>query len=499
MNRVCSVLTILGGMLLAHPVFCQEAKPLEGSLKVEKVAPPTGIELKAAQKEVRSSYATDFKTSKSLIDKHGLAKTLAQQARSVGGVSSYAFGMEAIDLFLACGDPIGAFGVIDDLSVEFDLPVVTTKATIFKKAIKEARTPAQKRTAALLGLKLASDAANSEQYDVAKDVATVIGPLAKASRDSAVVERVNSQANRFNDALKSWQSVEEAREALAKDANDAAANEVVGKYLCFIRQDWKTGLPFLNRAADPELKANATFELSESVASPAQQLAVAWWDYAERHKKERIQVLPRCAYWLEKLAPTLTGVAKADAEARLLECYKALSGRDFSKILSSPPNGVLSIGITDCSADMVGVGLKEGFAFEQSWLLSLQFYTESFPGGPHMVFSWADGRPGRDALMLGWNGENFGISIEDCVAGGGQSINFTTTKEYAGRWVDVKVVHDTLTGELELYIDNRLIRRDPLTITPRPDIGMPLYLGGSAGAGYRYPGLVRNVWFGNIK
>lgn len=498
MNRFC-LYAFLGTLILSQVAFSQEAAPPEGVLKVEKSAVPEGAELKAVIKEVRDANAADFKAAMAPHNKCLLARTFAQKSSDAAGDLAYAYGSQAIDLYVEGGDALGAFKVVDALALEFEIPVIATKAMIFKRAARKAQSPTDKRAAALVGMKLAADAATDEQYAVAKDVATFLLPIAKAAKDPAVIQRANDQLAKYSDALKSWQSVEDARKKLQAIPDDVGANETLGKYLCFTRQDWDKGLPLLEKGADPELKSIARRELQGAGDGSAQELAEAWGDLAERRKKERLLILQRCAYWLERAAPELTGVAKTDIEKRLQAVYEALSGRSFAKILATPPNGVLSIGITDCSADMVGVALKEGFAFERSWLLSLQFFAQSFPGGPHMVFSWADGRPGRDALMLGWNGETFGIGIEDCILGGGQSINFITTKDYAGRWVDVKVVHDTTAGELELYIDNRLIKRDPLTITPRPDIGMPLYLGGSAGAGYRYPGLVRNVWFGNIK
>ena len=53
-------------------------------------------------------------------------------------------------------------------------------------------------------------------------------------------------------------------------------------------------------------------------------------------------------------------------------------------------------------------------------------------------------------------------------------------------------------GNLELYINHRLIRRDSLAIMPAVDRGMPLFLGGTDATGQRWGGQVRELWLGNI-
>jgi hypothetical protein len=503
MNKACAVLIASVAFLAAVPCgVSQEPKPIEGALKVDKVSPPKSADLKTAQKAVRETFAAELKAAKIPQAKSDLAGELAQKVRASKNPadSEYAFGMEAIELYVSIGDGLSAFRVVDDLALTFDLPVIATKAALFKRAAKEAKAPAQKRVAALVGLKLAGDAASAEEYEVAKDLATLSLSLARPSRDASVVKRATDQQAKYTDIYKFWSSVKEARAKLKADATDAEANETVGRYLCFVRQDWKQGLPFLKEAFDAELKATAAQDLSLTNDEGALTAADAWWEVAEHRKKERQQILPRCAFWYEKAIPNLTAIPKANAEKRLQAVYEAISGRNYAKIVSEAPNGVLAVGVVDCANAMVPVTLQPTFDLQRSWLLSLQVFTTELPGGPHMVFSWSDGRPGRDVFMLGWNNNTFGFSLEDCIKGGGQSINIATTPaEHTGRWMDVKVVLDSISQELEFYVDNRLIQRDPLTIIPRVDQAMPLYLGGADGAGYRFTGQVRNVWLGNIK
>jgi hypothetical protein len=55
-----------------------------------------------------------------------------------------------------------------------------------------------------------------------------------------------------------------------------------------------------------------------------------------------------------------------------------------------------------------------------------------------------------------------------------------------------------VAGNIELYINHRLIRRESLTMMPAVDRGMPLFLGGTDPGNQRFTGQVRKVWLGNL-
>ena len=67
-----------------------------------------------------------------------------------------------------------------------------------------------------------------------------------------------------------------------------------------------------------------------------------------------------------------------------------------------------------------------------------------------------------------------------------------------GQWVKVDFIHDALAGEMELYVNRRLVARDTMTLVPAPDRKMPLMLGGTGAGDQRFGGQVRKVWLGNI-
>ena len=81
--------------------------------------------------------------------------------------------------------------------------------------------------------------------------------------------------------------------------NCSAANLTKGKYYCFRKGDWATGLPCLVAGNDPTLQALARKDLARPTTATA-QLAVAdgWWDVREASASSvRGRIRLRAAQW----------------------------------------------------------------------------------------------------------------------------------------------------------------------------------------------------------
>jgi len=77
-----------------------------------------------------------------------------------------------------------------------------------------------------------------------------------------------------------------ARDTLATFPDDPEATEIVGRYLCFVKQDWPTGLAVLARGRSESLRTLAAREIalsreSQVDATARLQLANEWWKLAE--------------------------------------------------------------------------------------------------------------------------------------------------------------------------------------------------------------------------
>ncbi|MGD0089297.1 MAG: formylglycine-generating enzyme family protein [Planctomycetota bacterium] len=107
--------------------------------------------------------------------------------------------------------------------------------------------------------------------------------------------------------------------ALLGTPGDPEASLLVGKYKCFTRGEWVTGLALLARSSDATLAALARNDLNNPAATLAQMaLGDAWWEWAEKSPAPQAQgaLKQRARFWYEKALPLLTELNKTKVEKR---------------------------------------------------------------------------------------------------------------------------------------------------------------------------------------
>jgi hypothetical protein len=115
--------------------------------------------------------------------------------------------------------------------------------------------------------------------------------------------------------------VKQALATLEVKPTDPASNLTVGRFRCFQKGDWDSGLPMLALGSDSTLKALAEKELAEPKSADEQaKLADGWWTAAEKEEgTTRRHIHSQAAHWYRRALPDLTGLDKARAEKRLEE------------------------------------------------------------------------------------------------------------------------------------------------------------------------------------
>lgn len=373
---------------------------------------------------------------------------------------------------------------------------------LLKKASAAAKTVAAKKEIVLSAMKLAVDAATSGDYDTAKASSLLAVSAARPTRDASLLQRAMQQQSKHNELARQWKDVEKAKLELRADPENAKANETVGRFTALSRQKWDEGLPHLAKGADQKLReAAAADQKNPQEAGEQDKVADLWWTAsAVDAKKDRGAILTRSAYWYELAIPKLTGVAKELAEKRLQECYEAMNGWGFRKILIQPPNGFQSIGTIDCKVQSQPAIIADSFNIRGTWLLNLDFNSSDFSDGEHIMFGWGDSRSSRNPIVIRLDGTTLSCGITDCEINVEQKLLCLNVDENSGKWINVKFIHDAAEGELELYVNGKLASKNLLTIGPYADRKMSAQIGGIPGnSNLRFYGQVRSVWLGNIK
>lgn len=136
--------------------------------------------------------------------------------------------------------------------------------------------------------------------------------------------RIVEQAEHLQRQIKAGVSLGEAfltaKQTLASSPDDPAASAVAGTYLCFVKDDWESGLEFLSKASEGELKTLAVRERSAVVGPDGRDvekpdpkalmpIADAWWELADgdvlQTVGEKAAVRAHAADLYERILPKL--------------------------------------------------------------------------------------------------------------------------------------------------------------------------------------------------
>lgn len=280
MQLLASILSVL---LLAQ-------NPDQARLPVPEMA-----EVDAAKMKIREVLATEYKDAKTPAATVALAERMAGRAADLkeSPANRFAFFVEARELYVDVGDFLAAFKVIDSISMVFDQPPFAQKIDLVQRAAKVAKSSTQFRSIVAVSLKLAGEAADGEDYAVAKECCQTAVASARASSEPALQTRAIEQLRRYEKLYSEWESAAEALKILKDQPDDGEANLRLGRYRCLVRRDWTNGRTALAKSADAELAGLATRDLTDPT-TPDDQLGVgeAWLKYAEKQKGPLRRRLP---------------------------------------------------------------------------------------------------------------------------------------------------------------------------------------------------------------
>ena len=243
---------------------------------------PDAAKLKEAKKLMNEVFEEDYAKLKPK-DRAALVKKLLRQADDAKDdlPAKYVLWQEASTIAAQMADMDTALTVLDKMAATFAVDVVPLKKTALASVAASARDPDLRRIAGVM-------------------------------------------------------------KTLLDAPDDAPANLLVGRYLCFTEGDWEKGLPLLAKCSDAALKALAVKELAQP-ADGAAEMSVAdgWWDFAKKEddNSRKAAAQMRAKQWYEKALPSLASLTKAKAQMRIAEigASSVLAGED--KIRTGWPLG----------------------------------------------------------------------------------------------------------------------------------------------------------------
>jgi formylglycine-generating enzyme required for sulfatase activity len=331
------------------PTPINSQSPTPGSSSLLPV--PAESVREAANKLAQDVYRSEYDGAKTSTARRSLAKRILDDARKSQGSATerYVLLRLARDVALAGQDENVALEAIDELSRTFAINAWGMRVEAMQQLVKGPHPTAARREFSQRALALAEEALKADRIAAAGDLAQLASSEAGKARDREVALCARNVAKEVEEAMKTYTVVEAAQGLLKADPDDPAANLAVGKYLCFVKDDWDQGLSRLAKGADNKLKALAESELSaladlrSSAARRSQSasstpnpeypanvpltLADGWWDLGQSAAgKSRQGMLLRAAYWYQQVGDVASALARNKVERRLAEIAKLGGG-----------------------------------------------------------------------------------------------------------------------------------------------------------------------------
>jgi hypothetical protein len=304
------------------------------------IAPePDANAQKETLKKVRDLFKDEY-AKKLPADQLTLARKLLQNGVETTDdpVTKYVLLKEAREIAIAAGDPETALRAADETAKVFAVDGSALKLAVLGKIpVKE---PDAARAAAKGYLALVGDAIKAENFEAAGTAAQRAEALAKAAQDAALVARA---VELKNEAVSLKTEAARVKPLLEKPGpNDG---EAIGRYLCFVKGDWDTGLPHLIAGAKPPLKTAAEKEaLNPQDAAGQVDLADLWWDIAQKEKSSwrKDRIFAHAKHWIDLAAPTAAGLIKVRVQKRIDDLEALQPGYvNLLKMVDPTKDGIL--------------------------------------------------------------------------------------------------------------------------------------------------------------
>ncbi len=256
-----------------------------------------------------------------------LAHKLAQLAAETNDEPAMRYSLlrEALEAAMLAGDIRFTEIVVIRLTAEYEVDPWQLRLAALGRLLQSTASGGDRGTLIEQGLILVDKAVREDRYDVAGELAAIASSAADALGDEATQTRAKTAVANVKRIEAADAQANRALDRLQLHPDDADANLVVGRFRCFDKQDWQSGLWFLVRGGDAELQELARQELSGVVSSVDQlKLANAWWDLAERTKvagdnATAHSLMAHAAKWYRQAAPNLSGLSLLKAEKRIAE------------------------------------------------------------------------------------------------------------------------------------------------------------------------------------
>jgi len=298
-----------------------ESPPAAQPTPIVKQPPPTGEELARLKARVAELFKDSYQQATTPAEKAAVAKQMVSQATQADVEPGLRYALLTIAGSGArqCGDSETMLAAIDRLAESHTIDVLQERLTAIRAMAEKERPGTAWRPLAEAASAGVEAALAADRPAAAREFAELTKLGVDRAGDRDLADQMRLRLTELAALATFLAAVEQSQATLAQTPTDAAANAVLGRYVCFVRGDWQRGLPLLAQGNDAALKAAAEEELRDPQESQQQVALGAAWAQAAAHETvaARQQLRDRAVYWYFEAALRLSGPERSEIESRL--------------------------------------------------------------------------------------------------------------------------------------------------------------------------------------
>jgi tetratricopeptide (TPR) repeat protein len=326
-------------LLFTILAFCIMGVAYPQEKKEPKTEPvPSADAVMKAEKSIKEIFKTEY-AKKKASEQLDLAKKMMAQATETNDDSAarYVLLREARDIASRAGDIELSLKAVDELAKYYTIVPLGLKLATLEMAEKATGNIPINKSIFEKSLVCADEAAAGDDYDLAGKFLKVGLAAARKTNVLAHTSLVATRTKDLENLRKEFEKVKQSLDALKTNPDDADANLAVGKYRCFQKGDWATGLLCLVKCADESLKTLAKKDLDAPVEPAARlELGDAWWDLGDKlDSRGQVEARLHALFWYRQTVGDLTGLNKTRVEKRVADIEKIAGARAVSVPVAS--------------------------------------------------------------------------------------------------------------------------------------------------------------------
>ena len=273
---------------------------------------------------VKELFLTRYQKAANREEKEDIAREMVTKSEQLGDdlAGKYVMLTAAQRIALEVNDIETASDALDQLVETFEMDAYDSRVALLRKTANLTQENTFDTRIMDDAWGLSQEAVKRDDYGTATNMVETALAAARRLNDKDRVSKYSRRLFELEKMEASYQKVKESLTLVGDPSEDPKISEQVGRYYCFIKEEWDQGLPHLARSADADLRRLAQRDLQAPTGTELQlELADGWWEMAQRSRSpEDTGMNKRAQYWYEvALENRPQGLPRLKAELRVKE------------------------------------------------------------------------------------------------------------------------------------------------------------------------------------